>query len=459
MLRSNSRLRERLDPIGVELLTHIAGSVERILPYVEPVKWTEGKWTEPGTAWHGSGRTTIRITISIGNSDTPGNRSLTALVRRRKSLDRRTGLTLDAREHDLCARIAARITEIMSYVFIDEELELETSESTIRAFRDSFDESVIAVNIEKYHNLNMSIVALLSALHTMSEQTYENKALVFGCLLDPEYRSVGDSPHFPELFLNAKKYKVLSDGYRTAYHVAGDGGVIDFVDLDRLKAPALTKKYYFPEWAKAMARVSRAGKCGIALTRLGDILVFDEGALCLTYRYGRWRYWNHAYVVNLLRDRARAQRVPTEILGNVVGGIYRVALDISFRKTGGLFVILHNRRDIHEIVRLGDAIDDSNRNRTDSDFDIIVRAHKIQSLPRIVAAELASLDGATVLANSGEILAYGSVLQPKKRGNIRLFEGSRTKAAVGASNYGLAIKISSDGDITVYHEGRVFFVI
>ena len=70
--------------------------------------------------------------------------------------------------------------------------------------------------------------------------------------------------------------------------------------------------------------------------------------------------------------------------------------------------------------------------------------------------ELAALDGAIVLANDGEILAYSAVLSPKKAGRVRGTEGSRTKAAIGASNYGLAIKISSDGDIDVYHEGKSF---
>jgi DNA integrity scanning protein DisA with diadenylate cyclase activity len=70
--------------------------------------------------------------------------------------------------------------------------------------------------------------------------------------------------------------------------------------------------------------------------------------------------------------------------------------------------------------------------------------------------ELASLDGAVVLENSGLIRAYGAVLQPKKAGRIRGAEGSRTKAAIGASNYGLAVKVSSDGDVTVYHEGDEF---
>jgi DNA integrity scanning protein DisA with diadenylate cyclase activity len=89
----------------------------------------------------------------------------------------------------------------------------------------------------------------------------------------------------------------------------------------------------------------------------------------------------------------------------------------------------------------------------------VIRTRSIQSLPRAVVVELASLDGAVVLSNSGRVLAYGAVLQPKKAGRLRGTEGSRTKAATGASNYGLAVKISSDGEITVYHEGKEFMKV
>jgi len=331
--------------------------------------------------------------------------------------------------------------------------------ASIRAIRGSFDEAVVAEHINEHHQVAVQVSSILAALHTLSEQTYENKALVFGCVLDPDESNNGITTNFPEPFLSAKKYKALSDGFRTAYHVSADGAVIDFVDLDKAGSPELSTRHYFPEWAGPIARVSRERRCGIALTRQGDILIFDEGILRFTYRFGRWRYWNHSHVVNLLRDRARAQRVPPSIVGNVVGSIYRAALDISFRRSGGLFVVLHNQRDIHEIVREGDAIGDSTRGQPDSDFDVVVQRHKMQSMSRAVAVEIASLDGAVVLANSGKILAYGAVLQPRRAGHLRGSEGSRTKAAIGASNYGLAVKISSDGDITVYFAGVEFFRI
>jgi DNA integrity scanning protein DisA with diadenylate cyclase activity len=111
------------------------------------------------------------------------------------------------------------------------------------------------------------------------------------------------------------------------------------------------------------------------------------------------------------------------------------------------------------VVRPGDALADPKRSDTDREFDNFLKGHTIQSLPRPVTVELASLDGAVVLENSGRVLAYGAVLQPKKSGRLRGTEGSRTKAAIGASNYGLAIKISSDGDISVYHNGAKFIQI
>lgn len=99
---------------------------------------------------------------------------------------------------------------------------------------------------------------------------------------------------------------------------------------------------------------------------------------------------------------------------------------------------------------------DDNRPEPDLEFDEILDEQRIQSLSRAIIVELASLDGAVALENSGRILAYGAVLQPKKKGRLHGSEGSRTKAAIGASNYGVAVKISSDGEIVVYYGGDEF---
>jgi len=453
MLRTNSRLRQTLGVAGVEFLEYAAGAIQRILPHVHLSQWKEGPWTKPRSVWTSSKRTSIRITLAIGEKTAPTSRSLETLVERRvvKGVGGTAGQSLDVREFDICKRIALRISDVLI------RGSSGASAASIRAIQEAFDEYVVAQHVETYHGLTqMPVSSVFDALHTLSEQSYENKALTFGCILESEKKVKGQSALFPGDFLGSKKFKALSDGFRTAYHISANGRILGFVDLDRFEKRPLTERHYSPDWSEPIARASRSGRCGIALSRQGDILVFDEGTLRFTYRYGRWQYWNHAHLVHLLRDRARAQRVPNKILGRVVGAIYRAALDVSFRRSGGLFVILHNRKGLTAVARSGDAIGFPHRSTTDLEFDAVIGEHNIQSLPRVVVVELASLDGAIVIDNSGRIRAYGAVLQPKKAGRLRGTEGSRTKAAIGASNYGLAVKISSDGDITVYHEGKAF---
>jgi DNA integrity scanning protein DisA with diadenylate cyclase activity len=238
--------------------------------------------------------------------------------------------------------------------------------------------------------------------------------------------------------------------------VSGGGHLLDFADLENFESKELTGHNYYPVWAERLARSSRGRRYGIALSRQGDILLFDGGTLRFTHRNGRWQYWNHNHIFNLLRDRSKAQKVPSKVVNSVIVAVYLGALDISFRRSGGLFVILHNRRNLRKIVRFGDAIGDESRTVSDRGFDNVLQGETIQKLAAATLVELAALDGAIVLANDGEILAYGAVLSPKKAGHLRGTEGSRTKAAIGASNYALTVKVSSDGDIDVYYGARSF---
>lgn len=447
ILRANSRLREYFGDDGLEFIEYALKALTRILPHVEVAKWKEDGAEEPVTVWTSSKRKEIRITLAANW------RSLTTTVKRRQlpatgSIAKRT---LDSREYDICKSIQIRTSEILK------SKPTSIGETTFRAISRTFDENIVARHLETHLGLSLSVSSIFSELHKLSEQTYENKSLTFGCILEPRPNG-SDKGSFPDHFLRTKKYKALSDGFRTVYRISPSGNVLGFIDLPDQYTP-LTEKHYFPEWAKFLASASRSGRCGIALSRQGDILVFDNGTLRFTYRYGRWQYWNHSHIVNLLRDRAKAQRVPKNVLGSVVNTIYRAALDISFRRSGGLFVVLHNKNDLGGLAKSADRLGDAHRPESDREFDTILRKHKAQSLARAVLVELASLDGAVVLANSGLILAYGAVLQPKKAGNLKGTEGSRTKAAIGASNYGLAIKISSDGGITVYFEGKEFLNI
>ena len=452
MLAKKGILVNSLSRTEGEYLDYACKAIQRLLPHVEVLHWEERAAEGAGSAASAE-EGGVRFKVIIRPEAQPEGRSLSALIRRKKDSAFNAAVAhggIDTRERDICALIAQEIHEVLGGA-------ASYPEASLPAMQRVFDETIVAKHIKQHHRLELDVSALLGAMHTLAEQTYENKALSFGCVLDPN-APTKDAPIFPSDYIKSKKFKALSDGYRTAYVISRFGCVKRFVDLDRYTTKRLTEKHFYPEWARLIAQASREKRCGISLSRQGDILVFDEGTLRFTYRYGKWQYWNHSHLINLLRDRARAQKIPKRILGNVVGAIYRAALDVSFRRSGALFVILHNQASLPKIVKNGDALGAA-KSEVLRVFDEIVREQKIQKTARIVVVELASLDGAIVLNNAGVIKAYGAVLQPKRIGHLRGSEGSRTKAAIGASNYGIAVKVSSDGDITIYHRGREYLKV
>ncbi|MBI2706058.1 MAG: DNA integrity scanning protein DisA nucleotide-binding domain protein, partial [Actinobacteria bacterium] len=67
-------------------------------------------------------------------------------------------------------------------------------------------------------------------------------------------------------------------------------------------------------------------------------------------------------------------------------------------------------------------------------------------------ARLAALDGATVLDRDAHLLAYGAIVASADSQN----EGARTAAAKTLSETAeVVLKISVDGDITVFHKGEM----
>lgn len=453
VLRANSRCREYLGAAGSELLMHAAGAITRILPHTEVSAWKEGNWATPGARWASAERRSIRITFSIGGPDSGFAKSLSAHVSR---LTVQAGVgrvrrTLDSQEYEICGRIAESASRLLVGGRVSPGL------GSLSALKAAFDEQIVAEHLRAHHGLELDVSAVLAAIRELAEQTYENKSLAFGCLLDPNWVIEHEVATFPQQMLQAKRYRALSDGFKTAYHVASGGHLLDFVDLEQFATGKTTSaKHYFPEWSADLARASHEGRCGVSLTRNGELLVFDEGSLRFSYRFGRWQYWNHTHLIDLLRNLTRVQRVPPALVGRVASGVYRAALDVSFRRTGALFVILRSEANLRQFVRYGDAIGDSARSDTDRQLDNALGAGTIQAMSRRLTAEVASLDGAVVVNNRGRFLAYGAVLQPRRRGRVAGTEGSRTKAAIGASHYGLAVKVSSDGDVTVYHQGKRF---
>ncbi len=280
-LKKNSRLRKQLGDSGYDFLQHGLDGLTRILPHVEASGWkAEQATSKSGAHFVDANRRQLRLDLGLQLGENSWKVEGTLERRRVPSGVGAISRTIDTRERD----IAGRVMEILSGILGPNN---PNSSASLSALRSSFDERVVARHLSDHHNLQFDLSHWLAALRQLAEQTYENKVLAFGCVIDPSKdKGPSGGARFPQDFLRRKKYRALSDGYRTAYVVSGREAVLGFTELARGEAHG---SRYYPLWCEDLATKARRGRIGLALTRQGDILVLDGGHLTFTYRFGRWQ--------------------------------------------------------------------------------------------------------------------------------------------------------------------------
>lgn len=311
-----------------------------------------------------------------------------------------------------------------------------------------FGNLAVAAEIERRAELDINPIAIIRFVRSLAQETYENKRLSYGLILTRDY--IGDDP-MAEAFDN-KRLKYLTDGFSTSLVVDSKGNIAGYVALVAPENEG-TRSAKRPWWSAGLAERSlEMSGAGVALVRNGDMLVLHNGRMIFNQRAGRWRIWNHAAII--FRLKAAWQGLGRRgNLDEVLVYLYHVALDLSFRRSGGLLVVVPNaQRFFRLLMSTSDRVGAKIRGAAERAMDEVLRDRLVQRIDRRIMTDLASLDGALVVDRTGHVLAYGAMTHTA--GGAR--QGARTRAAVSASRGGIAIKISSDGNISFFAEGNSF---
>lgn len=185
----------------------------------------------------------------------------------------------------------------------------------------------------------------------------------------------------------------------------------------------------------------------------GNLFVVLGTGIVFQRSQGRWHYLNYMNAHRCL-EAFLSPRVVTAVL--------RAALDLSFEGIGALFCIPTRRTSVDSMIKDHEAADRPNRALRES-----LRGLKITRWEqRQVIAASAATDGAVVLTRSGSLLDIACMIVTPKPERIRkvtgseapqTFGGSRSTAAWNASMYGLSLKVSEDGPITIYRLGKEIY--
>ena len=182
------------------------------------------------------------------------------------------------------------------------------------------------------------------------------------------------------------------------------------------------------------------------MTPNGEIKIFASGVQAFAFVDGRWRLTDLAEKYTALErlvDRGLARR------------LFAAALNLAEHRHGALFVILPPGAEAN-IVSATDqlAFDGTSRAsavRWKQDLHYLLAGANVLTLPTAIVESVARIDGAVVVRPTGELIAVGALV--KGAGGITGIEGARTTAAIHASHFGTAIKVSEDGVVSLFKDG------
>ncbi|MBU8905558.1 hypothetical protein [Desertibacillus haloalkaliphilus] len=229
----------------------------------------------------------------------------------------------------------------------------------------------------------------------------------------------------------------------------------------------------------------------------GFDVYFSTGVI-LAYNKGFWRVKNYNLLFEILIENLLVEDLKRTI-GMMVyehkngESVYKVIVEsinrfinyiknLSQQNSGALFVILENNKEIIESEngKINMSLYE-NQLEFDQVYDIIPNElidkellgkgtyndiqkdsnlyKDILNIDKYLFYLISSLDGAVLLDSSFNILSFGENIKTSEllaSGTSDLqqasINGTRTYAAVAASKFGIAVKISEDGDIEVYRE-------
>jgi hypothetical protein len=316
------------------------------------------------------------------------------------------------------------------------------------------------------------IASTIQTLRTAALSTYENHRVSTGALLlgsrdDPYHRldpAPPDALGYGVELTGVKSIHRLCDGKRTLFQVDASGRLTEIVDVARFAA--LVPEVDGPEvpCARAYQPHARATRIGghvcLVLSPNQEIKLFAEGVQTFAFAHGRWRILDAAAKFAVwqeaidCRPLARALFQAAANLAEARHGALFVVVDDPAVATGRL-IAAHDllSSDVPAAPPLELAPRDPLARRA---LHYLARNRSAVELDPPVLEALASLDGALATDRSGRLLAFGAILRhdAAELPGLTSAEGARTTAALVASRYGPVLKVSEDGVVSCYLDGR-----
>jgi hypothetical protein len=324
-------------------------------------------------------------------------------------------------------------------------------------FSGFLDENLDEITSEyELHCRTLPIRNALNCIESLEIESYEGKPSVIAISLFPENGTGNLSLSDPE-FLQSKKTRVLFSAPEHVLCFGADGVIRDLEVLDRCPTVLRNSGTFLtpiPFELLSLARHSRDNNTlTFSLSQNRETYVFLGGELIALRHKQEWKL----FPLNTFMDEILegvlllcASDEDEDWLAFVVF-LGALAMSLRNRRSGGLLVVVPDE----DFVEAEFNIFKDSKSDLDNVYHQFLSGREIGDIDLSLVCNAASIDGACFFDLNRTFISFGNIL------NIGNFEseseGARTKAAEFASLHALAIKISEDGTISVYREGKKTF--
>ncbi len=336
-------------------------------------------------------------------------------------------------------RICARTKELPLEYFV-------SFPSLIDVFLES-----CAIDWLRMHSAATDWARLIKYLETVARRTYENQPVSLNLIIRSG-QGVGDisAPRLQKFF------DQLASSPLSYLAVDGDLRLMHYGEVDWPRMDGSACQFH-PEFLHPIHNILDETDISAHLTPQGDLVIMNRAGLLATRRKRKWKI----YDVRTFRNGL------SYCLGNphVGTNLFEVVFDLSFRRQGGLLIydpdhriqerILNPESIVHAAETDGQLVvaptcGQALIGRSIEDLAVGMKAGSLKRTRRLI--EMACVDGAVVF-DDHHLLAVGALVRSHPSVGNQL--GARTTAARSAYLWGARpIKVSSDGDVTVYFRSR-----
>lgn len=299
----------------------------------------------------------------------------------------------------------------------------------------------------------------ISTLCLLSHRRYEGRipelAVCFGhSPRRPNRRA--PAIHFGREFLGSKKSAVLLKGGSLLLHCLGNGRVVEVVDLDFGSSGRVSDRILGPLNQISTLNYSYDhASVTVILTRHGEVLVAMGARICFSWDGSSWRVYPAMRLADQLFDELRNVCAGNRkaLAKHLARHITTTALTLREDRLGALLVVSRSEEMIGRLIRNRQ----TNMSPVEALYSRLFVGRPVCSLSPKLVCNAAALDGAVVIDEKGIVRGIGCVFETKPVRTIA--EGARTRAALFASTNGIALKISQDGEMAIYRDGKNQMII